>query len=524
MTLVTSSVQLYLDYKQELKIIEDHQIRIREIGVAQMSVDLWEFDWPKVNLELKGLLNYPEIEYTYVLLNDGERVAKGTPVKHSNSDIVKYSLSYNQRELGDLFIQINYNYIYDRLLSKGLNILITQAINTFLISIAILYLVHHLITRHLYNLASFTERLSLDSLDSEPFKLRRKYKDDELQAVIRAINHMKSTLKIQLERKKEIEQDLLNERTELAKLNFELEHKVEERTVELKESNQELSDALIHVNDMIVQLQSAQKELIIQEKMLATGSMVVGLAHELNTPLGVCKTSVSAIVDFINQVNQSLESGQLSKNFLEEQLEGIVSLAQMSEDNIDRISAMIETFKELSVQRDTIEAIEEISLTDFFKDCSQWAGNSLRGGITFHIRSTSDLTIETFRSSLVKVIESLISNAATHAFPEDEPGHIYLEASEVNNKRIISVSDNGCGIPPKDQKRIFEPFYTTKRNKGGLGLGLNIVYNIVTQGLAGDIECKQGPEGGTCFEITLPEKLSNSELSNQTLNGWKNSA
>ncbi len=513
-TLITSSFLLYIDYQKDLKAIEEHQERIQEVDLKELTLDLWEFDWPKVELKLKGLLNYPEINYAYVVLNGGERVSEGDPKRSKYSELVDYPLIYNQKELGTLFIQIDFNYVYQRLKDKTINILMIQFFNTFMVSILIMMLVHRMITRHLITLAKYTRNLSFDSLDSEPFELHRNHKEDELEAVTTALNKMKNNLKNEFENRKQIEVELKSERSQLAILNKELETKVSERTEELQRSNTELSIALANVNNMIEQLQDTQKELIVKEKMLATGGMVVGLAHELNTPLGVCKTSVSAISDFVDQIRAAIDNQQLTKDTLNTHLDSMHSLAAISEDNIDRISAMINTFKELSVKEEVIESIKPVELQECFMHVNQWAGGNLRGGLTIHIECPTNLIIETFESSLYKVLQSLTENAALHAFEQDQAGNIYLKAElpEDQNAIIITVSDDGIGIKQDEQARIFEPFYTTKRNKGGLGLGLNIVYNLVTQALSGSIRCIDSEYGGTCFEITMPKTLSESEV------------
>ena len=511
-TFLTSSVLLYSDYLKDLKVIEENQKRIKEVDLKELTLDLWEFDWPKVELKLQGILNYPEIDYAYVVLNGGERVAKGDPKRHISSEVVDYSLLYKQKELGILYIQINYGYVYDRVLEKGISILLTQFFNTFLVSILIMILVHRLITRHLHTLANLTHNLSFDSNDKTTFELERNYVQDELQAVTDALNEMKSELYEELEQRSKVEMELLSEREQLATLNSDLEDKVDERTTDLKKSNDELSIALTNVNSMVLQLQNTQKELIIKEKMLATGGMVVGLAHELNTPLGVCKTSVSAISDYVHQMHQAIDSGRLSKESFINHLSSINTLAKMSEDSIDRISAMISTFKELSVQEDVIDSVETINIEELLRYCNDWAGANLRGGLTIHCQCPAGLTIETFKGSIFKVIQSLMENASLHAFQVDQAGNIYLKAQlSSDNKILFSIEDDGVGIAQAEQARIFEPFYTTKRNEGGLGLGLNIIYNIVTQALGGTIACKDSEYGGCCFEVSLPPKLTNTD-------------
>ncbi|GAA3917816.1 sensor histidine kinase [Litoribacillus peritrichatus] len=506
-TLFATVIILLLDYKRDVSIIQEHQKRIQEVYLKQLSLDLWEFDLPGVELKLQGLLNYPENDYVYVVLKGGEKMAHGNPEKQAYSELIDYELIYEGRNIGTLFIQVNYGYLYDRLLEKTISILITQFFKTFIVSLFILIIVHQMITKHLHKMARFARDLTFESLD-KTLELKRQRQNDELQVVTDSLNLMSNNLKKELEHRVVIEQQLIEDRAKLAELNVELENKVNERTTELRQTNSELSVALDNVNAMIGQLQETQKQLVIREKMLATGGMVVGLAHELNTPIGICKTSISAISDFVDTIKTDVKNNQLSKNSLNSALDDIMALTHMSESNIDRITGLIETFKELSVSQEC-ETLTEIDIASFLDEFSSWARSRLTPNISLTVTCRRTVTLETFATSLQKVLQSLIDNAATHAFNEGDTGRIYLNVEVNNTERSlnIAVSDDGRGIHEEDRQRIFEPFFTTRRNQGGLGLGLNIIYNLVTQALGGTIECLDSPYGGICFNITLPLDL-----------------
>ncbi len=508
-TLITTIILLLLDYQRDLSVIEEHQHRIEDVYLKQLSLDLWEFDIPGVELKLEGLLNYPENDYVYIVLKGGEKMAHGDPTKYPYSELFDYPLAYDDRDIGTLFVQVNYGYLYDRLFEKAVSILITQFFKTFIVSLFILSIVHQIVTRHLYKLATFARNLSLETLD-DTLELNRQKQDDELQIVTDSLNDMSSNLKQELEQRVKVEQELILDRAKLAELNKELEEKVQERTSELRKTNTELSVALDNVNEMIEQLQETQKQLIVREKMLATGGMVVGLAHELNTPLGICKTSVSAISDFVEKLRHDTDNNHLSKSVLYGALNDITSLTDMSENNIDRMNGLIETFKELSVSQEC-ETLSEIEITQFLNEFVLWNGEQLQKEVTITIKSPIKIIVETFATSLHKVLQALIENANTHAFKENTVGNIFIEVrkNESLGTVNISVSDDGCGIKESDRQRIFEPFYTTRRNKGGLGLGLNIIYNLVTQALGGSVECTDSQYGGICFNITLPLNLRN---------------
>ncbi|GAA3918132.1 ATP-binding protein [Litoribacillus peritrichatus] len=490
-----------------MSVFEDHQERIKNVYLKQLSLDLWEFDWPKVELKLEGLLNYPENDYAYIVLIGGERKEMGTPNASPYSELKEYEILHKSKVIGTLYLEVNYGYLYDRIIAKAVNILFTQFIKTFIVSLFILAIVHRMITRHLNKLAHFANNLSFDSLQIT-LELSRERQNDELQVVTDAINHMRHNLATELKHKEKIEEELQNERALLADMNAKLEHKVDKRTHELSKTNQELSTALNNVNAMVEQLKETQKQLIIREKMLATGGMVIGLAHELNTPLGVCKTSISAISDFVTNIKADAENNHLSKQGFSDALENITSLSVMCENNIDRITGLVTTFKKLSVHEEC-ETLSLVNLHEFMKEFRHWSDSYLRKSLTLHILCDKKIEIETFFMSLHKALQALVENAETHAFSDDQPGSIYIEVSQNPEDASVSilVSDNGVGINESERQRIFEPFYTTRRNKGELGLGLNITYNIVTQALGGTIECLESKYQGACFKLTLPKTL-----------------
>ena len=510
-TVITTMIILLLDYKQDLSVLEDHQARIKSVYLKQLSLDLWEFDWPKVELKLEGLLNYPENEYAYIVLKGGEKKSRGMSVDSKYTELKEYSLTYQEKEIGTLYLQVNYGYVYDRLIDKAINILMTQFVKTFIVSLFILAIVHRMVTRHLYRLANFAKNLSFDSLENN-LELAREKQNDELQVVTDSLNQMRSNLASELEHKEKIEQELEVERGQLANLNLELEDKVEQRTQELRKTNTELSVALDNVNSMIEQLQETQKQLIIREKMLATGGMVIGLAHELNTPLGVCKTSISAIADFTRTLQSDVDNNCLSKQGFADSLQNIDSLSEMCEESIDRITGLVTTFKKLSVKEE-YETLSQVQLITFMKDFITWTDTTLRNNIKLTVNCAENIMIETFFISLHKVLQALVENAATHAFPDEASGNINVDITKVPDQDniVFSVSDDGIGVKESERQRIFEPFYTTRRTKGEIGLGLNITYNLVTQALGGSIEYMDSEGGGACFNVTLPLTLRNKE-------------
>lgn len=273
-------------------------------------------------------------------------------------------------------------------------------------------------------------------------------------------------------------------------LNATLEHRVEERT-------QMLTDA-------VNQLTFAKTELVRAEKMAALGALVAGVAHELNTPIGNSLTVASTLQDQVRSFVSDMEHG-LTRSRLD-------AFIQTSKEGTDilmrsmRIAAnLVSSFKQVAVDQSSenrrtfkLDAtIDEILLTlrPSLRRTSHRLLSQLAPGIT----------LESYPGPLGQVLSNLINNALIHGFEDRERGTIRVEATLQDEKHIkIVVSDDGVGIPKKNLVRVFDPFFTTKLGRGGSGLGLNIVYNLVENILGGSISVESEVGQGACFTIILP--------------------
>ncbi len=290
------------------------------------------------------------------------------------------------------------------------------------------------------------------------------------------------------------EQVLNHQRIQM--LNQNLEQKVKDRTQALQSSNHELKSALNKLEDVIEQLKSTQQQLILNEKMATLGHLLFGVAHELNTPLGICTTAISASEKLIKDIKERVsEKEMVALNELEE-------YTQLIQSNILRAIQIIKAFKELSV--DQSEPLEVIDLLKFTHDIVSILTPEIPQHLKIQITGVDSLEISTYPNTLKKVIEALVLNAKLHAFEAQQEGLIRIHITVENNNAVINVMDNGKGIGEQEKKKIFDAFFTTKRNQGGLGLGLNITYNLVHGVLGGNISCDNVATGGASFTVSIP--------------------
>lgn len=267
------------------------------------------------------------------------------------------------------------------------------------------------------------------------------------------------------------------------------------------------------LKSLLKHLEEVQDELVQSEKLASLGSLVSGIAHELNTPVGNALMSSTAILDAKQDFTRKL-AGQLTRSDMEHFIEDVDEGAQIIERNMTRAAELIGAFKQLAVDQassnrrvfELQELVNEVHLS--MRPTLQ------RTPCRLEIDVPASLSLDSYPGSLSQVLINLINNAVIHAFNEDEPGTIRITARAAAPGWLsLSVSDDGCGIPKELQKRIFDPFYTTRLGQGGSGLGLHITFNLVTGMLGGRIDISSPPGSGSCFTVTLPVNAPNRDES-----------
>jgi PAS domain S-box-containing protein len=284
---------------------------------------------------------------------------------------------------------------------------------------------------------------------------------------------------------------------ELLELTDTLEQRVLDRTAQLHATNKDLLNTLD-------QLQKAQNQLIESEKMASLGNLVGGIAHEINTPLGIAYTAST----HLEKDTQTLESvylqGKMKKSDLEEYLETAKETTSLLNSNLNRASELIRSFKQVAIDQSG-EVKRRFHLHSYLEEVLLSLRPMLKKTlIKTRIHCPDHIKLYSYPGAFSQIITNLISNSLAHGYTEGDHGHIDMTAKNENDNLIFQYQDDGAGIDNKTIAQIFTPFFTTNREQGGSGLGLHIVYNLVTQKLNGTIYCTSQKEHGTTFNIKLP--------------------
>jgi signal transduction histidine kinase len=295
--------------------------------------------------------------------------------------------------------------------------------------------------------------------------------------------------------------ELREQQLALERMNHELEARVIERT-------QALSAANLELEDLLQRLTLTQDQLVEQEKMAALGGLVAGVAHEINTPLGIGVTAASHLASASQQAGDALTEKRLTRAGLEGYLRLAQESAQLILRNLERADKLVKSFKQVAVDQATDER-RRFDLAEYLDEVVTSLRPALRRARhDVNVQVEGSIELDTLPGAIYQSLANLVQNSVIHGFGEHRAGHIRILARCEGDDCIIDYRDDGAGMADEVRRRVFEPFYTTRRGQGGSGLGMHIVYNLVTRALRGSISCESQPGQGCRFLLRFPRVMT----------------
>lgn len=303
---------------------------------------------------------------------------------------------------------------------------------------------------------------------------------------------------------KELKQKVDLRTRELESLNKQLQKDIAEREraeEKLQKSNEDLQESL-------AKLKFAQDKLIQSEKLASLGGLVSGIVHEINTPIGIGITASTFIMQKVKKFDKLFMDGQMDDKALRKFLDIVYEGAAMISKNLSRAGDLVCNFKQVSVDQAS-EKPRRIVVDEYIQEVLSSLSMELKQSAhDIVVNCPENLIFDSRPGALAQIITNFVMNAMNHAFEHMEKGTIVFDISADDTHLYMNCTDNGKGMSDDALKQVFDPFYTTAREQGGSGLGLYVVYNLVTKALNGSIDCKSSLGNGTTFSIKVP------------LNGW----
>ncbi len=510
-------VQLNNDYKVGLNEIDGRFEQLNLSYSSSLSRSIWEVNTSQIVSTIEGMIKLPDVIKVSVM-EDAEgggeldRILLAETGEIAGVDYLQKSMPImidnrgKETKIGTLVIFISLESLYQDLYGTVVFILIFQMFKTFLMSAFILAIFHFLVTRHLIVMAEFANDISEHNLD-DYLELNRKQvgEEDEISAMLKAINSTKKNLR-----------KLVQTSEDSYKMKLEIEQREErEKTFgrfkqEIEAKNNKLAESNLELEEAFSELKSTQDKLINSEKMAALGGMVQGVAHELNTPIGLSITGASHIKNDTERLTQLLSVNKMKKSDLDDYLDSTINLSKSITVSLDKAANLIRSFKLVSVEQHE-EHEQSFNVHSNLADILYSVNPSIKDKkITFVNNIPQDISIRSFPGVFYQIYTNFINNSVLHGFEGRDNGVIEVTATYQDEMLDIVYCDNGKGMNEEVVKKVFEPFFTTKRARGGTGLGMNIIYNLVHDKLLGTISVTSKEGLGAQYHLRIPNLKASS--------------
>ena len=556
LTLMVTAIQIgaeYFDTKRALLAELENQ---QSTFSGSLTRSLWEFNNPQIDTIADGLISIPAIAGVLIRDDSGSVVVQlgetlsiaelprqasdGYTLREKNGvfgyfNTLIFEFSGHSTRVGDVTLFSTRDIAIDRI-KLSLAFIVGNAIikSTFLLILFSLAF-SRMLNRPLNDLTRQIKGFRLDNLAASRVRLHdqhnnelvlieqaynqlidniEEYQDDlertqhKLKLANRQLDEQNAILEQEVARKtsrlSQVMLDLEQRKNELEMRQEKLEREISQRrTMEntLRESNQRLEASLTH-------LKETQQQLVESEKMASLGGLVAGITHDVNTPIGISVTASSFMQEKLNELAQALEGKQLTQPQLQKYIHDSRESLALLDSNLHRASELISSFKQVAVDQAS-DAIRDINLKRYIEDLIQSLQPQLKKTQhSIHIDCPPDLYIRCPAGAISQIFTNLIMNSLVHGFEGVSAGNMRITVNTEHDGEQdylrIRYNDDGIGIEATKLEHLFDPFYTTKRNQGGSGLGTHIVRNLIKQTLKGDIKAYSEVGNGLTYEFSFP--------------------
>jgi two-component system NtrC family sensor kinase len=470
-----------IDASARQKQAEDHQRLVNILAVIQ-SEPLWQITPEIARTSSEVVYSDPRITSIEVYsLPDRKKflsLSRKEQQKGPFSTLTR-PIKHDDKVIGLVELTISDDLLIEDERAAFVRYAIT-ALSSFIIAVVlIIFVLQKRLVEPIKGLVRESEKLSIGEL-SNPIILNR---SDE-------IGHLAQTMDATRQALARSFSELEIKNNQLTDYSNTLETKVRLRTAELE-------TALQNVNN-------AHQELTRVERMASLGSMVAGVAHELNTPIGNCLLVASTLESEVNKFSAAFHGNAMRKSELEKFVSCATESSTLLLRGLNQAAHLVGDFKQVAVDQSSAQRRQFNLHTMMLELTSLLMPGLSKTPYTLVLDIPTDIELDSFPGPLGQVFTNMITNSVTHGFNERDHGNMRIAAIQAGDKVKMTFTDDGYGIPPEILHRIYEPFFTTRFGTGGSGLGLSITYNIVSNVLGGEISAQSAPNQGCTFTITIP--------------------
>ncbi|MCG8336566.1 MAG: HAMP domain-containing histidine kinase [Proteobacteria bacterium] len=515
-----SFFQIYLDFYRQEESLESTVSQVLNIIEQSASQAAYSLDREYATELISGLFEYKPIYEASIKSDVGDILSK---IQGSRDDgwlrpltdsIFGQSREYNIKlkilpppvsfaemgkvvQVGELTVKVDTYPIGVEFIRRSLIVFFTGMFRNLILSFMLLIFFHYFLTKPF--IAIEEELLRVDPRYPERVRLGipKGHKRDEFARMVIATNRLLVTIQQNVKERVSRISDSERMRGELAERKRR-ETELEAVKSQLERANKELTDAM-------VDLKMTQSRLIQSERMAALGEVTASLAHEINTPLGLGVSGASHLTDELNKFKKLYKAKEIPKSEFEDFLNVGIDISELIISNLRKSYHLVKSFKQVAVDQ-VSETKRLFKVKEYTEQVLMSMGNIIsKSGHVITIDCEDSLEINGYAGAYSQLITNLILNSIMHGFDKGVSGNINLKFTKQSEMILFIFSDDGRGIPEDIQSKIYEPFYTTKPNEGGTGLGMHIIYKVVTEQFNGSIDCVSETSKGTTFYIELAE-------------------
>ena len=556
LTFIVTCAQIYADYTSTKDFISNELKNLEKTFSESLTRAIWELNTPQVTSISEGLLEIPMVEG--VLIRDDNRELLTQMGNISNVESFKasalsdegsviseadglfgytfpliFEFSNRTTQVGDVTLFSSREIVIKRILLSILFLIASAIVKTvFLIILFSLAFKKHL-TSPLTELTEKIEKLDLESIEDAEIHVNQA-DENELSIIRHSFNELLKRVASSQSELKQAQKQLIKSNDRLDQQNLMLEQEVAKKTANLSQAMMDLQkqkyqlemnqknlkeeietrrrteSELVHktteLEKTIDTLSMAQGKLVESEKLAALGGLVAGITHDVNTPIGVGVTATTYLHDRIQDLGKRFEDKSLNANDMKAFIDEGNQSIELLHNNLNRASELIASFKQIAVDQAS-EAIRTINLKTYLKEIITSLKPKLKKAKhDIHIECDDNILLKVPAGAISQIFTNFLMNSILHGFDAMEDGKINIIIEDKGDKVAIEYSDNGKGVSPEQLDMLFEPFYTTKREEGGSGLGTNIAFNLVKQTLNGEITASSEQGNGLTYQLEFPKE------------------
>ena len=556
LTFIVTCAQIYADYSNTKDYISHELRNLEKTFSASLTRAIWELNTAQVISISEGLLEIPMIEG--VLIRDDNRELltqmggidnladfQGTELSEVGAVIsgkdglfgytfpLIFEFSGRTTQVGDVTLFSSREIVISRIMLSILFLIASAMIKTICLVLLFSLAFKKYLTSPLGELTDTIEKIDMENIDDAQIITDQEDDDNELAVIKHSFNDLMAKVSSSQTELKYAQKQLVKTNDRLDQQNLMLEQEVAKKTANLSQAMMDLQKQkyqlesqqktlkeeietrrgtetqLLHqtteLEHTIDTLGMAHGKLVESEKLAALGGLVAGITHDVNTPIGVGVTATSYLSERLTALGKKFDAKSLNANDMKTFINEGNQTVELLNTNLNRASELIASFKQIAVDQAS-EAIRTINLQEYLHEIVTSLRPKLKkSDLEINIDCPDNIEMKVPAGAISQIFTNFLLNSVIHGFDGKEKGRIDIIIQDGNDTVKIDYKDNGNGISEKQLSHLFDPFYTTKREEGGSGLGTSIAYNLVKQTLQGEIKAESELNQGLIYHLELPK-------------------